>query len=357
MKVEKKEINIYFVWHWQKKTSEKLKGAFSVFDSMMQAIKLLSKNQKYNVKVLCISNVNSGEYYSEEQGLGYFFVKTLEDVAGYLKESKPDYIFLNHHGKDYYELLREVNQISCKKVIYYSSLIRLRDKNLFSSLKNALQNKSPVKEFEKIDFHITHHEYQKKELLAQLKIKEDRIFVAPKTADLEKYKPLNVSKEWDCIYPGRCSEGYLKRPELAIKACEIAGKTLVMPGAKLDNTYEHVTTFDDWIQESELISLYNKSKCLLITTNYREMGPRVIPEAAACNIPIVCCSDSSACVSHVKKIGGFIAEPNVHDIARQINLATKTICNTRDRLIEIGYAYDLIYKTILEILSERCHEK
>jgi len=181
-------------------------------------------------------------------------------------------------------------------------------------------------------------------------IPEDKIIVAPKTADLNVFKPLNIDKKWDCIYPGRCTEGYWKRPELAIEACQIAGKSLVMPGANLKRTYNHVKIFNKWLTPFELNIIYNQSRCLLITSNYKEMGPRVIPEAAACNIPIVCCSDSPANVSYVEKIGGFIAKPDPLDIAGKIKLATNTICNSREQLKNLGLTRDLILKKILEIL-------
>lgn len=290
-----KRKKIYFVWHWFKKTSHDLKGAFAVFDSLMFAIQELSKI--YNVKVLALSNINQGELFIKEHGIKYVFFKSIEEILDYSLKEKPEVIFLNHHSSNYQSFLNKINSLKSLKIIYYSSPIKLNLKDTILYWKtNGLFARNINKEHKKIDYHLVHHEYQKNELM-EFDIPEDKIIVAPKTADLNVFKPLNIDKKWDCIYPGRCTEGYWKRPELAIEACRIAGKSLVMPGANLKRTYNHVKIFNKWLTPFELNIIYNQSRCLLITSNYKEMGPRVIPEAAACNIPIVCCSDSPANVS------------------------------------------------------------
>ena len=123
-----------------------------------------------------------------------------------------------------------------------------------------------------------------------------------------------------------------------------------MPGARLKREYPHVTTFAGWQSPEEVARLYNQSRCLLTTTNYREMGPRIILEAAACNIPVVCCDDSPAAVSHVWRVGGFVAKPDPDDLAKKILLATNTIVNTREQLVRLGYTYDFTFRAIRDIL-------
>lgn len=338
---------IYFIWHWKKKTDDKLKGVFAVFDSLLYAIQKLSKD--FDVQIICISDVNHGYFFSEEQKIKYYFVKDKAELFDYLKKNSPDVIFLNHHSQKYKDVLKEIEKLNCLKMIYYSSPIKFFDNNIKNIFRNIFKS-TISKNHKNINYHFVHHDYQKRQLKKILNLQDKNIIIAPKTADLNIYKPLKIEKKWDCVYAGRSTEGYWKRPELAIEACALSKKTLTMPGAKLKKEYPHVTVFDHWLEACELNNIFNQSKCFIITSDEFEMGPRVIPEAAACNIPIICCSDSPACVSHIKKIGGFIAEPNFKDISEKIDLATKTICNSREQLISLGYTYDLIYNKILEII-------
>lgn len=347
--MEQKTIKIFFVWHWLKKTSEDAHGTFAVFDSLMFAIRQLSK--LYNVKIICLSEENSGKYFCKEQEIEYVFLKTEGEIIKWLSAHPSDVIFINHHSKNYKGFLKEINNLKALKLIYYSSPILIKAGNFKSWIMNLLSN-SANKELKKLDYHFVHHDYQKKQLLSVLKIDEERVLVAPKTADLEIFRPAKEEKKWDCVYPGRCTEGYWKRPELAIEACAIARKTLVMPGAKLTKAYKYVTVFNNWLNAKELADVFNKSKCMVITSDDTEMGPRVIPESAACNLPIICCSDSSACSSHIKKIGGFIARPDPSDLAEKIRLAVNTICNTRQQLIDLNYTYDLLFNKILKIIKK-----
>ncbi len=238
-------------------------------------------------------------------------------------------------------LLQNISELSGKKIIYYSSPV------IYKNPFRQYITKSHLK----FNFHIVHHEYQKNQLIKKFRIDPSKIIIAPKTADLDLFKPMNLDKKWDCIYPCRGKEGSWKRPELAIEACRIANKSLCMPGANLVNKYQHVTTFDKWQTPEELAVLYNQSKCLVITSDYKEMGPRIMMEAAACNIPIVCCSDSPANISHISKLGGFVAKPKAKDIAQKIELAVKAEVNYRNELERLGFDFDLIYSEILKILK------
>jgi len=336
-----KKIKVYFIWHWQKKTSEELKGAFAAFDSMIHAIALLSKDPGYSVKILTVSNANHGPFESVEQGINYVFFKTAEEIANFMKNDQPDFLFLNHHSRGYRKFIKELVKLKAKKTIYYSASIIY--KNPFKQYV--------TKHHKKLDFHMVHHEYQKQQLIDKFKIDSSKIIIAPKTADLDLFKEMKMEKKWDCIYPCRGGERSCKRPMIAINACKILSKSICFPGAKFKGNYPWVTTFEKWQTPEDLSVLYNQSRCLVITSNYKEMGPRVIMEAAACNLPIVCCSDSPANVSHVTKLGGFIAEPNPEDVARKIQLALKTKVDYRSHLNELGLDYELVYRKVKDILD------
>ncbi|MBA7565134.1 hypothetical protein ES708_06809 [subsurface metagenome] len=359
--LEKEKLNIVFLWHWQKRLTREKNAVFAVPDFLINIIgKLFSEyslklviqgkrpifavtdsligaigklSLKYYVKLVALSKKRNYNVYSPEQNIDYIFRKSLKDIVSVTKKIDPDFIFINHHPMPYKELQEKIDQLRAKKFIYYSASIK------------------EINDYHRrLDGHIVHHEYQK-DILKKKGIDTEKIFVAPKTADMKVFKPVALEKKWDCIYPMRGGIGYLKRPELAIEACRINNMSIVMPGAKIPPEYHWVTTFDNWKLPEELAELYNQSKCLVITTDDMEMGPRVIPEAAACNIPIVCCEDSRACASHVKKIGGFIAKPNPMDISEKIKLAIKTKTNTRQRLLEIGYDYDLMYREISKLVK------
>lgn len=329
--LEKREIKIVFLWHWQKRLTNEKKPVFAVPDSLIHAIGKLSL--EYNVTLIALSKNGDYDIYSANQNIQYLFRTSQAKLIFETLKINPHFILMNHHNEPYDDLQRKIESLNSKKLIYYSSPI------------------TKLNEYHKtMDYHLVHHEYQK-EILETKGINPQKIFVAPKTADLHTFKPYPINKKWDCIYPARGGIGYWKRPELAIEACKINNQSIVMPGAKIPPKYNWVTTFNEWKTPQELVLLYNQSRCLVITSNDEEMGPRVIPEAAACNIPIVCCNDSRACVSHVTKIGGLIADPNPADIAAKIKLAQQKEVNTRQRMIELELDYDLIYKVLSSILK------
>ncbi len=329
--VGKKGLKIVFLWHWQKRLTDEEKPVFAVPDSLINAAGRLSSD--YIVKLVAFSKERDYEVHSAKQNIDYIFRTSLEGLMSAVTDIDPDILLINHNPNPYEKLQKMLNRLRAKKIIYYSA---------------------PIKELnqyhKKIEYHLVHHKYQK-EILKRKGIDPKKIVVSPKTADMEIFNPGDIEKKWDCIYPMRGGMGYWKRAELAIEACKLNNMLIVMPGAKIPPEYSWVTTFGEWKSPKEMARLYNQSKCLVITSNEKEMGPRVIPEAAACNIPIVCCSDSPACVSHVKRIGGFVAEPNPKDLAEKIKLALQEKLDSRRRMDELGFDYDLNYRTLSNLIK------
>lgn len=325
----KDNLKIVFLWHWQKRLTKEENAVFAVPDSLINAIGKISSD--YSVKLVAISKKRDYEIYSPEQNIHYIFRKSLKKIISVTNKINPDVLFVNHHEASYEKLQKKVDSIKVKFIYYSAPIIELN------------------KYHRNLDGHIVHHEYQK-EILEEKGIESQKIFIAPKTGNMDIFKPMKIEKKWDIIYPMR-GKTFRKRPQLAIEACRINNMSIVMPGAKVPSEYHWVTTFEEWNTPEELATLYNQAKCLAITSNDEEMGPRVIPEAAACNIPVVCCSDARACVAHVKKLGGFIADQNPQDIAEKIKLAIHTKVNTRQRLIELGYDYDLIYRVLSDLIK------
>lgn len=348
--MEKNNLKIVFVWHWVKRLKTGRDGEkIAVEDTLFDAIYKLA--HEHEVTIIALSPHTPVEYVDEGKKVRYIFCQDQDQIVTYVRRIKPDILFLNHHSQPYDSFLADMLDLETTTIIYYSSPILLQTFDLLRFKYHFGIRAEPLSVLhKKINFHIVHHQFQKDILAQKLSLDQARIFVAPKSANLDIFFPLpNIQKTWDVIYPGRSTEGYWKRPELAIKATAKLGLSLFMPGAKLKKIYPHVTIPKGWLDDHELNLAYNQSRILLVTSDYREMGPRVIPEAMACNIPVICCADSPACVSHVKQIGGYIAKPDTHDIAKKILLARQTICNTRGEMIRIDQP-NAIWRTITAIL-------
>ncbi len=359
-------MNIAFIWHWYKRTSSELAGAFAAEDTLIKAIgRLLDEGYRAVIFALAKEPYTTGRIFNERQGTWYSLVFNRETLVSDVRSFDPDVVFVNHHPRDYDDILQGIAELRAKKVIYYSAPITL----------------SPLTKT--FDAFLVHHACQAGELV-NFGVDASKVHVAPKTADLDCFCPIEgTTKKWDCIYPARGRFGYWKRIELAVEACGLIGATIVLPGAEIPGTlnrnpspkqqrlskyfprlwrklalrigklqgFPWVTTLS-WRAPEELNMCYNQSRCLVITSDDTEVGPRVIPEAAACNLPIVCCSDSRACVSHASALGGYIAAPNPRDVASKIKMALSTTPNSRKKLIEKGLDTWVIYRVIRGLLDE-----
>jgi glycosyltransferase involved in cell wall biosynthesis len=344
----------FIVWHWNKRfKGNPDRPIIAVEDTLLDALYQLAPNLDLRIIAISPDGTTSKEYFDTEHKIQYILRTSHTAITQYTRQHKPEVIIFNHHSQPYDTLIEQLVDVCEHSVIYYSAAIWLQfiDRLRFK-YRNGLFSNPINHTFELIDEHIVQHAYQKQQLLKHTKIPEDRIHIAPKSANPNLFFPEpHVKKTWDVIYPGRCTERYLKRPELAIQATKKLSLTLCMPGARLKRSYSNVTVPKGWLDAPQLRAFYNQSKVLLITTNYREMGPRVIPEAMMCNLPVVCCSDALACVSHVQQIGGYIAKPTVHDISKKLLMALQTYTNTRDELLRLDHP-NRIFTILVKILKE-----
>jgi glycosyltransferase involved in cell wall biosynthesis len=362
-------VRVAFVWHWYKRTNPELAGTFAAEDTLIKAIgRLVAEGEQAVIFALAREPYAVGRTFSERQGIWYTLVPDRETLLNEVRCFDPDAVFLNHHPYDYDDILQGVAKQRAKKAIYYSAPV---------SFHSLIQT---------FDAFLVHHPYQAEQLIG-LGMDAHKIHIVPKTADLDCFYPNEgTTKKWDCIYPTRGGFGYWKRIELAVESCRLIGATIVLPGAAIPGTlntqpsplqkrvaqwfprlwqksasrigklheFPWVTTLS-WQSPEELNIRYNQSRCLVITSDDNEMGPRVIPEAAACNLPIVCCSDSRACVSHANVLGGLIAEPEPRDIASKIKLALSSTPNSRQLLLEAGLDTWVIYRVLRKLLEEWGH--
>lgn len=324
-------MKIAFLWHWRKKVNKELTG-LAIKDSIINAIGKFSDD--YDVYVYALDNLNAErETFCKEHNITYKFFQTKDKLIRAIKDFNPEVLMFNHHPKNYKSVRKSLRPYSKINGIYITSQIKF------------------MWDWRKFDFIFANHEYQKKRLI-RFGAKKENIWISPKTADEKIFFPMKKDKKWDLIYPARGGIGYLKRIELVIEAAKINKQSVVLPGSSTKlNKYPNVTVLP-WLSPEELAEVYNKSRCLVITSNKREMGPRVIPEAVMCNLPFVVCSDSPAGVSYAKQLDGVITMPRPKDIAKGINIAINRNNNYREKALSIGLDVDINYRHMLEVINK-----
>ncbi|MEK7603682.1 MAG: glycosyltransferase [Patescibacteria group bacterium] len=131
--------------------------------------------------------------------------------------------------------------------------------------------------------------------------KEKIIYIPSAYLDLDVFKPIDLSKEYDLMFLGRLEKN--KGIELLLRAVEFSISNLQFPmkcmivgqgslfaslnsevkSLKLENN----VIFHGWAKDSrEVAELMNKSK-ILVMPSYNEGGPRVVLEAMACGVPVL----------------------------------------------------------------------
>lgn len=91
------------------------------------------------------------------------------------------------------------------------------------------------------------------------------------------------------------------------------------------------TVMDEQLPE-EVCNLLNQSHVCLQTSDVWGGGQRCTLEALACNLPVVCMSDSPKNREYVEESGcGFVSEPNAQDILRLYDLCLRTDWGTIGR--------------------------
>lgn len=323
-------MKLAFLWHWRKKLDSS-ESQLAIKDSIVNAIGKLNNEYKSFVFILDDKGEDR-DTYSEEHNINYIFRNDLAKIKSEITKLEPDLLMFNHNSRDYSEL-----------VFNLSSVVKLKGVYITSSIESS----SIWKEF---DFIFANHNYQK-DLLVKYGADPKNVWISPKTADEEIFYPdPTIEKKWDVVYPARGPIGYFKRPEIAIEACRRLGLKIVLPGADInENDYDHVTVLG-WLTQEKLAQVYNQARCLVITSDYREQGPRVIPEAVMCNLPFVVCKDSPAGVSYAEKLNGYAAKPNPRSVAKAIKKALESNFDYRKKAIELGLDIDGNYRLLKEVI-------
>src|SRR3989344_2171252 len=125
--------------------------------------------------------------------------------------------------------------------------------------------------------------------------KEKIIYVPAFYIDLDIFKLMGLDKEYDLIFVGRLVKN--KGVNLFLEAVKKLGlKTIIVGDGPLKESLkfkvkslklENQIIFHGWAKDSqEVAELMNKSK-ILVMSSYNEGGPRVVPEAMACGVPVL----------------------------------------------------------------------
>lgn len=123
--------------------------------------------------------------------------------------------------------------------------------------------------------------------------REKITFIPAIYVDLDVFKPMNLSKEYDLIFVGRLEKN--KGIDLFINAVKkLNTRTIIVGDGPLRKNIEIKANklktniyFHGWAKDShEVAELVNKSK-VLVMPSYNEGGPRVVLEAMACGVPVL----------------------------------------------------------------------
>lgn len=135
----------------------------------------------------------------------------------------------------------------------------------------------------------------------------------------DMFKPMNVEKKWDAIHHGASASW--KRQWLAAEA--FRDKMLVVGRFQETDSFPFTESArlgaTVWTEKpyEEVAVLLNQSKVLAQTSEYWGGGQRATLEALACDIPVICMTDSPKNREYVEESGcGAVCEPNSGDIRR-----------------------------------------
>ena len=146
--------------------------------------------------------------------------------------------------------------------------------------------------------------------------------------------PKALEKKYLGMHHGTCASW--KRQWLVGEA--LREKGLVVGRGQLSDAYPFnrctelgCTVMNEQAPEA-ICDLLNESWVCLQTSDYWGGGQRCTLEALACNVPVVCMSDSPKNREYVEESGcGLVTEPNASDISTAVTVARSTDYGTKGR--------------------------
>lgn len=150
----------------------------------------------------------------------------------------------------------------------------------------------------------------------------------------EIFCPMNYPKLYDGIHHGTCASW--KRQWLVGEAVRdrgiVVGRYQETDPRPFDDCKKYGTLVLPEQTPENVAKLLNQSFVCLQTSDVWGGGQRCTLEALACNVPVVCMSDSPKNREYVEESGcGIVTEPNAQDISRATALCKSTDWGTRGR--------------------------
>lgn len=129
----------------------------------------------------------------------------------------------------------------------------------------------------------------------------------------DMFKPEKRNKNWEGIHPATCASW--KRQQLGARAF---GKGMLLCGRFQETDplpFKESQEYGALVLPEQtyevLVGLYNQSHALIQTAEYWGGGQRATLEALACNIPVICMTDSPKNREYVEESGyGLVVEPD-----------------------------------------------
>ena len=153
-------------------------------------------------------------------------------------------------------------------------------------------------------------------------IPSSKILTIFNSINLQRFRPLNYSKEWDVIFVAKLEEQKNIWVVLEVLS-KIDGKVLIIGNGSLDYLVEEAVKNNsniNWrkrVDNVDLPNYYNRSKCFILLSDH-EGNPKVLLEAMACGLPCVVTNVPGIreCISH--NVNGIIVPKDATEIFEAI---------------------------------------
>src|SRR3989344_6726153 len=157
--------------------------------------------------------------------------------------------------------------------------------------------------------------------------KEKIIYIPSLYIDLDIFKPMALSKNYDLIFVGRLEVNkgvnlFLETVKKLNCKAIIVGDGALKTGIKLKienwKLQNNILLYGWAKDQREIAELFNKSR-ILVMPSYNEGGPRVVVEALACGVPVLATPVGIVPDLLRNGLGGEIIAWDADDIARRVS--------------------------------------
>jgi glycosyltransferase involved in cell wall biosynthesis len=154
-------------------------------------------------------------------------------------------------------------------------------------------------------------------------IRSEKIFTILNSINLERFKVLELRKEWDLIVVGRLEKS--KNISLILEVLNrLNRKSLIIGEGSLEYLVRDAVNKNEnlsWLSRVDNLDLpnyYNRAKCFMLLSEY-EGNPKVLLEAMACGLPSVATNvpGTRECIIHNQN--GLLVEKDVEEIVTVVN--------------------------------------